>query len=375
MKNISYWSPILSNIATLKAVINSAESLSRYSNKYNVTLLNTVGEFQKSKPKDINVKIHDLNHNLLNRKLPGTGFLKTRLSMIYIFLKCFFPLKKYLEKEKPDFIIIHLLTSLPLLLFLIFNFKTKCILRISGLPKMNLIRLFFWKLCSKKIFRITCPTNLTKNYLIKYNFIEKEKIVTLFDPILNVKEANLLKKENVKEKNFYFSAGRLTKQKNFNFLVKAFSNIKKRHIQNKKLLIAGDGELKNEISKNILKNENHDIHLLGFEKNVFKYMNNSDAFILSSLWEDPGFVIIEAAFCRSIIISSDCENGPKEFINDDCGILFKSNDLIDFITQFEKFMNADQNQIKKIKLNALKKTRKFTIFSHFINLNKILLNI
>ena len=179
----------------------------------------------------------------------------------------------------------------------------------------------------------------------------------------------------LKKKIFIFLQADLPNKKNFNFLVKAFSNIKKRHIQNKKLLIAGDGELKNEISKNILKNENHDIHLLGFEKNVFKYMNNSDAFILSSLWEDPGFVIIEAAFCRSIIISSDCENGPKEFINDDCGILFKSNDLIDFIIQFEKFMNANQDQIKKIRLNALKKTRKFTIFSHFINLNKILLNI
>ena len=374
MKNISYWSPILSNIATSKAVINSAKSLLRYSNQYNVTLINVVGEFEKLKSKDIKVKVHDLDNNLLNQKLPGMGFIKTRLSMIYIFFKCFFPLKNYLGKEKPDFIIIHLLTSLPLFLFLIFNFKTKCILRISGLPKMNFFRLFFWKLCSKKIFRITCPTNLTKDYLIKFNFIEKDKIVTLFDPVLNIKEINLLKKGNFKEKNFYFSAGRLTKQKNFNFLIEAFSNLKNKYIQNKKLLIAGEGEQRHEISNNILKRKNVNIHLLGYKENIFQYMNKCDAFILSSLWEDPGFVIIEAAFCRSLIISSDCKNGPKEFINGNCGILFKSNDLIDFIKQFERFINANENEIKKIKLNALKKTRNFTIFNHFINLNKILLN-
>jgi glycosyltransferase involved in cell wall biosynthesis len=375
VKNISYWSPILSNIATSKAVINSAESLLRYSNQYNVTLINTVGEFEKLKLRDTKIKVHNLNKDLLNLKLPGTGFIKTRMSMIYIFLKCFLPLKRYLEKEKPDFIIIHLLTSLPLLLFLLFNFKTKCILRISGLPKMNFARLFFWKLCSKKIFKITCPTNLTKDYLIKHNFIEQDKILTLFDPILNVKEINSLRKENINEKHFFFSAGRLTKQKNFNFLINAFSEINNENLKNKKLLIAGEGEEREEISNNILKRKNININLLGYKKNIFKYMNKCEAFILSSLWEDPGFVIVEAAFCRSLIISSDCKNGPREFISGNCGILFKMNDLIDFKVQFKRFINSNQKEIKKIKLNALKKSKNFTIFSHFTNLNKILSNI
>ena len=104
-------------------------------------------------------------------------------------------------------------------------------------------------------------------------------------------------------------------------------------------------------------------------------MNKCDAFILSSLWEDPGFVIVEAAFCRALIISSDCKNGPIEFVNNDCGILFKSDNLNDFKEQFELFKNYDSSKIKLIKLNALKKAKNFTIFNHFTNINKIFLNI
>ena len=180
---IFYWAPILSNIATLKAVVNSAESLMRYSDHYDVTLINAAGEFNKFKKDNIKSNIYDLNKDLVNQNLPGIGYTKTRLSMMYIFFKSFFSLKKYLKQERPDFIIIHLLTSLPLILYLLFNFKTKCILRISGFPKMGFFRLKLWRLCSSKIYRVTCPTELTKNYLKGYKFIDSSKIVTLYDPL------------------------------------------------------------------------------------------------------------------------------------------------------------------------------------------------
>ena len=55
-------------------------------------------------------------------------------------------------------------------------------------------------------------------------------------------------------------------------------------------------------------------------------MKNSEIFILSSLWEEVGFVIVEAAMCNTFVISSDCPNGPKEFLNNgENGILFKNN--------------------------------------------------
>ena len=102
-------------------------------------------------------------------------------------------------------------------------------------------------------------------------------------------------------------------------------------------------------------------------------MTNSNAFILTSNWEDPGFVLIEAAFCRTFIISSDCKNGPLEFVGIDGGLLFENNNIEDFKDKIKKFTNLSEIEINKIKLQALKKTKNFTIFRHFFNLNKILI--
>ena len=371
---IFYWAPILSNIATLKAVVNSAESLMSYSDKYNVTLINVAGEFNKFKKENIKSNIYDLNKDLVNKDLPGVGYIKTRLSMMYIFFKSFFLLKKYLEKEKPDFIIIHLLTSLPLILYLLFNFETKCILRISGFPKMNFFRLVLWRLCSNRIYKITCPTDLTNNYLKKYKFINPNRIVTLYDPIINVKKITELKKEflNLKNKKFYFSAGRLTYQKNFNFLIDSFINLNQENDDKIPLLIAGDGEEKIRLEKKVKAQKNNLVNLIGYKDNIYKFMKNSNAFILASNWEDPGFVLIEAAFCRTFIISSNCKNGPLEFINRDGGLLFENNNIEDFKDKIKKFINLSETEKKKFKLEALKKSKNFTIFRHFINLNKIL---
>ena len=47
---------------------------------------------------------------------------------------------RLIKKNKPDFIIAHLITSLPLFLNNILNDNFKCILRISGYPKLHFIR-------------------------------------------------------------------------------------------------------------------------------------------------------------------------------------------------------------------------------------------
>jgi len=62
-------------------------------------------------------------------------------------------------------------------LLLIFNFETKFILRISGMPRMGIVRKFLWKLASKKIHLITCPTNNTMNFIKNLNIIDSNKIM------------------------------------------------------------------------------------------------------------------------------------------------------------------------------------------------------
>ena len=98
------------------------------------------------------------------------------------------PLLNLLKQNKGSYVIIHLLTSLPLFLNLIFKLDNKFILRISGYPKLNPIRKFFWKIALRKIYFVTCPTEETMKNLISDKIIDKNKIFLLRDPVLNIRE-------------------------------------------------------------------------------------------------------------------------------------------------------------------------------------------
>jgi len=376
---IFYWSPFFTNVATIKAVIRSAETLVKYpkANKFKVSLIDAIGEWDQY-VSFINKKISIIKINsvkLLNY-LPRGGFIKSRISYIIIFFWNFFKLKNLINKEKPEFLIIHLMTSLPIFLTTFIKSDTKVILRISGLPKINPFRYFLWKIYSNKIYKVTCPTKSTYKFLISKNIFNKDKIFVLSDPIIDMKEYCLKKKDTsnlnlASEKKYLISIGRLTRQKNFSLLVKFYHKISNKY-SNFELIIIGEGEdffkLK-ELSQKL--NIEKKIHFLGYQENVFKYLKCADCFILTSLWEDPGFVLVEAALSNLPIISSNCPNGPLEIVGEN-GYLFQNGSLDDLVNKFEEFNNANNNYIYKNKLTLKKKIKKFSLFQHYRELIKIL---
>ena len=92
-----------------------------------------------------------------------------------------------------------------------------------------------------------------------------------------------------------------------------------------------------------------------------------------SLWEDPGAVMIEAAFCNKIVISSDCISGPKEFLLDGKGgYLFKNNNLSSFVKTINDFLQDNNHNILLKKINAKKNSKKYTLFNHFKQLDALL---
>ena len=380
MNKIFYWSPYLSNVATIRNVINSASSLKKYNyNSYDVSLLDTIGEWKLYKEEIIQnkVNIKKINNLNLNFDLNKSGYFKSRLYFIFIFIFNFFPLLKLLKIKKPNFLIVHLLTSLPLTLLLLFQFKTKFILRISGLPRLNFIRKMLWRLIGKKIFLVTCPSKETLNYINELNIFDSKKVTLLNDPIIDVSKIhnNLKKKIDVPDlqKDYFISVGRLTKQKNHTLLIKLFRIMCNKN-KNLFLYILGDGEEKINIIKEIkqLKLEDNVI-LLGYKKNPYPFISKAKAVLSPSLWEDPGAVMIEAAFCNKIVISSDCISGPKEFLLDGKGgYLFKNNNLSSFVKTINDFLQDNNNNILSKKINAKKNSKKYTLFNHFKQLDALL---
>ena len=125
----------------------------------------------------------------------------------------------YFFKKKPDFLILHLITSLPLILINILKFKSQIILRISGYPKLNYLRRKLWIYSGNKISAITCPAKELKKRLIDKKIFQNDKLNILFDAIINIEELidkkinkNLIPKINL-DKGYFLSAGKFTKFK------------------------------------------------------------------------------------------------------------------------------------------------------------------
>ena len=155
---------------------------------------------------------------------------------------------KYLKINKPDYLLIHLISSLPLTILIFFNFKTKFILRVSGLPKLNLLRKFIWKLSNKKIHKVFVPTQATLDTLKKKKIFDEKKLVLIRDPVINIKTVRKNLNKNTIDYKLFFINWEITRQKNHTLLLKAFKHI---YDQNReyKLIILGDGELKNKLIK------------------------------------------------------------------------------------------------------------------------------
>tara|TARA_B100000989_G_scaffold295453_1_gene276589 strand:+ start:1393 stop:2535 length:1143 start_codon:yes stop_codon:yes gene_type:complete len=376
-----YWSPFLSNIATVDAVTNSINSLRKYgkNQKYKSFIIDSSGEWQEKLDRISGIEIIKLYKKNYYKFLPKGNFIKSRLSQTIIFLLNFNLLRKLLHREKPDFLVAHLIVSLPLILFFFFKFETKLIIRISGTPKLNKFRRFFWTLFSKNVHIVTCPTHSSLKKLKNFKIFPEKKLRLLYDPILKVKHINTKKREKIDDRfsntKYILSIGRLTRQKNFLLLINAFKEIVE-EFPNLKLIILGEGEDREKIEK-LIDNLNLDkkVFLEGYKKNIFNYLYNSECYISSSLYEDPGFSLIESGFLNKFVIAADSDTGPSEILNNSKnGLLFKNNDKKSLINKYLEFKKSSNLDVKDKILNLKKFSKNFSVFRHYQNLDKILSN-
>ncbi len=208
----------------------------------------------------------------------------------------------------------------------IFKNKSKTIISIRNNP-------FNKKKNSKKIMKLFYP--FASSITVVSRKIKKdlqnnfglEKIKVIYNPV-DFQKIQILKNEQLSSKyqklfqnSFVFiNIGRLTEQKGQYYLIRAFRDVKKK-TENTKLIILGEGPLRKKLEKLIktLGLEN-DVFLLGNRANVYKYLANSNCFILSSLWEGLPNTLLEAMAVGLPAISTDCATGSREIIAPDISI-------------------------------------------------------
>lgn len=368
--HILFWSPFLGNIGTKNAVVNSAEIISKKS-KYKVFLVNTFGELNDVKIKILNI----INLFNIYKFVPKTGILSKII--IYFLSTILFPLLLYkIKKNKINIIISNLVSFIPLIAK-IFLDNIKIIISVQGYPKLNFLRRIMWNILYKKSDVIITMTNNTK-MIIKKN-TNLKNIIHINNPIINKKIKFLSKKKishidkEIYKKPVVIGIGRLTRQKNFLDLIKYFNEANKILNYKYNLIILGDGEQKDLLNKYIKKNDIKHIFLLGYRKNPYNLLAKSKLLISSSLWEDPGHAIIEAAYLKIPIITSDCPSGPRE--------IFKNNlNCLTFNYKMQKKLKSKiieydiikQNIKVKLIKNAYNSVKKFNYKKYYDEISKFI---
>ena len=330
----------------------------------------------------------EINHPVKDRMITFNEHKKIMLLRPFQIVKRIYLLHKAIKDFKPS-IITGIgedanISCLPLMFIenFILRKKIKFVASMrSGAKEYNYSNHFMIMLCIKLFYRFfdkitTCSQGNCIALQKKFNFKRTDYFYVPANPkyYSNV----LSEKLNLSEKNKYFgkghltfiTIGRLTLQKCQWVQLKVFKEIIK-EFPKSKLLIIGEGELRNYLEEKIkhLGLENN-IFLPGFKKNPFPYIRECKASILTSQWEGLSRVIIDSLLVNKLIVTTDHEWGAREILAPDLtltekigypfigkyGILTKDFEEINNYEEydFSRELSIEEEQIKKVLIDICK---------------------
>jgi len=150
--------------------------------------------------------------------------------------------------------------------------------------------------------------------------LRRELIQVVYNPIVSAELARL-SGEAINHRWFLgggvpviVGIGRLTRQKDFGTLIRAFAEVRKRIPS--RLVILGEGEDRAALEQLCrYLGVADDVDLPGFVVNPQAFLSRAALFVLSSRWEGLGNVLVEALAAGTPVVSTDCPNGPKEILD------------------------------------------------------------
>ena len=298
---------------------------------------------------------------------------------LFLDLVAFYKIYKILRKEKPY--IVHTHTSKTGIL-------GRWAAKFAGVPVIihtphgHIFYGYFNKLLTLLFILIERLTSYITDYIItltkkgkeehiKFKIAPPSKFIPIYSGIefekIKIKKDKIKIKKELKIPDCSIiigSAGRLEPIKGFIYLIKS-AEIVLKELKREKIyfIVAGDGSLKEELQREVVERGiERNFKFIGWREDVYDIINISDIFVLPSLNEGMGRVILEAMYLGKPIIASKVGGIPEIVIDGENGLLFESqnyNELAEKIIfliknpdLLEKMGENSKNLVRKREFSA-----------------------
>lgn len=216
----------------------------------------------------------------------------------------------------------------------------------------TLLNFIDFKIISHLYNKIVLLTKENKTSYFPFN----NKFIYIHNPV-TFKPKNL----NFKKDNTIISVGRLSKEKDFLSLIKAW-NIINKECNGWKLKIVGEGPERINIEKKINEyNLNDSVILTGYSDNVEQEMLKSSIFVMTSIFEGFPLVLLEAMSCGLVPITFSFHFGPGDVINDNKNGFLVENRDVHILSEKILYLINNENRRKEMAYQAVSKVNDFSI--------------
>lgn len=238
------------------------------------------------------------------------------------------------------------------------------------------IFILFEMLCligNKKVIAIS---QSVKKSLQKFEFVSSKKIFVIPNAIDYKKFFNGHSFNPKPDKNQIIigTIGRLEKQKGLIYLLKAMKLILQR-FPDARLEVTGEGSLMNELKKECIKlNISNSVIFFGKFADVIPFYKRMDIFVLPSVYEGFGIVLLEAMAAGVPIVATNVDGIKEVVINGECGLLVPPKNpeaIADAVTQ----IITNPTLKKKLIEAGLKRAQQFDIQEHIMKLDNLYSNL
>lgn len=259
--------------------------------------------------------------------------------------------KQYIYSNHPDIVLIHTMSKLTSAL-LLNGIKAKNIWSLEHISYDS--HSWIFKQLRKQLYsKLDRIITLTNNDAINYKqFSNNVKTIANATP-LKIKKSSYQNNSKI-----IVSIGRLTCQKGYDYLIRAWSLVEKSY-PDWSLYIYGEGESREKLEQMVRNHKLSNIRLKGMTNNVQNVYDNAAFYVMSSRFEGLPVVLIEAQSRGLPIVSFDCPLGPAEIISEGIDGYLVENGNVEMLAERIAYLIDNESIRQAFSANALISAKRF----------------